>query len=172
VASLHFERVYPHPPERVWRALTEPELLERWLMPNDFAPQVGHRFTFRTDPAPGFDGVVHCEVLELEPPRRLAFTWQGGPLDTVVRFTLSPDAAGTRLQMEQTGFRGVKAWLVSRILKGGFRTMYGRKLPAVLESLEAGGAPRPEAPQKPEACMERSQTWIGRLLGWLERRKK
>lgn len=61
--SLRIEKTYPHPRARVWRALVDPELLARWLMPNDFAPRVGHRFTFRTEPGPGFDGIVRCEVL-------------------------------------------------------------------------------------------------------------
>lgn len=68
--DLRVQRDYPHPPELVWRALTEPALISRWLMDNDFSPELGHRFTLRTDPAPGFDGIVHCEVLDLEAPRR------------------------------------------------------------------------------------------------------
>lgn len=167
MAELSFERWYPHAPPRVWRALTDPELLARWLMPNDFAPRVGHRFTFRTDPAPGFDGVVNCEVLELEPNRTLAFSWKGGPIDTVVRISLIAEGDGTRLEMRQTGFRGLKAWLVSRILKSGIPTIYGKKLPALLDALNGPAAPRGAAPAE---CMHRSQGFIRRLLGWLERK--
>jgi uncharacterized protein YndB with AHSA1/START domain len=68
----------PHPPERVWRALTDAEALARWLMPNDFAPKVGHAFTMQTKPGPGFDAVVRCEVLELDAPRVMVWRWQGG----------------------------------------------------------------------------------------------
>ncbi len=167
MTRLDFQRWYPHPPQRVWRALTDPDLLAQWLMPNDFAPRIGHAFTFRTDPAPGFDGVVRCEVIELEAPRRLAFTWKGGPIDTVVRFTLSPERAGTRLTLEQTGFRGLKAWLVSRILRAGLPTLYGKRLPQVLESLAAGGAPGSDQVRQ-NACMERSQGLIRRVLSWLQ----
>ncbi len=72
--TLRFEVLYPHPPERVWRALTDRRMLAEWLMPNDFEPRLGHRFTFRTDPAPGFDGTVRCQVIELDEPRRLSYT--------------------------------------------------------------------------------------------------
>lgn len=172
MASLRFERWYPHPPARVWQSLTDRELLARWLMPNDFSPQIGHRFTFQTDPAPGFDGIVHCEVLELEPLRRLVFSWKGGPLDTIVRFEIEPERDGTRLRMEQTGFRGVKAWLVSQLLKGGFRAMYTRKLPAVLDALAAdeGGASGDGAVAREDGCMTRSQGVIARVLGWMEKK--
>ncbi|WTJ96518.1 SRPBCC domain-containing protein [Streptomyces sp. NBC_01537] len=73
--------------------------MARWLMPNDFQPVVGHRFTFRTEPRPqqGFDGIVHCEVLELAPQRRLRIAWRGGRLDTTVTWTLEPEGRGTRL---------------------------------------------------------------------------
>jgi uncharacterized protein YndB with AHSA1/START domain len=65
--AIHTDAFLPYPPQKVWRALTDPGLLASWLMPNDFEPRVGHRFTFRTDPVPahGFDGIVRCEVLEL-----------------------------------------------------------------------------------------------------------
>ncbi len=86
------------PPPAVWRALTEPALLARWLMENDIRPEVGHRFTFRAPPVAGWDGVVHCEVLEVDAPRRLRYTWRGGAddiqgygtrIDTVVTWTLT-----------------------------------------------------------------------------------
>ena len=156
--TLRVRRTYPHPRERVWRALTEPELLARWLMPNDFEPRVGHRFTFRTEPAPGFDGIVRCEVLELVPHERLVVSWVGGPLDTTVRFTLTEVAGGTRLEVEQTGFRGVRAWIVGRILALGNRTLYGKRLPAILDGLGPRSAP-PES-----ACMSPVQRTLAGLL--------
>jgi uncharacterized protein YndB with AHSA1/START domain/DNA-binding transcriptional ArsR family regulator len=126
-------------PERVWQAITDPRALEAWLMPNDFQPVVGHRFTFRTDPAPGFDGIVHCEVLRVEPPRLLSYTWKGGPLDTVVTFTLQPTVEGTRLTFIQTGFEGVRANLVRLILRSGWGRMSRVLLPSVLDQIESGG---------------------------------
>ena len=100
MASIEVDEFLPQPPGRVWQALTDSALLARWLMPNDFKPVVGHAFTFRTEPVPqhGFDGLVHCEVLDLEPPRLMRFSWRGGNLDTVVSWSLVPEGSGTGLR--------------------------------------------------------------------------
>lgn len=143
--DLVFTRVYTHSPERVWRALTDPTALARWLMENDFEPRVGHRFQFTTDPAPGFDGVVDCEVLAVEPPRFLSYTWTGGPVDTVISFTLEPIPQGTRLEVKQSGFDGLKAVLVSFFMQRGIKSIYDQKLPAVLDTLDDVEAPEPAA---------------------------
>jgi uncharacterized protein YndB with AHSA1/START domain len=104
--SVFVERTLPHAPEKVWRALTETALIADWLMANDFKPVVGHRFSFRTEPAHGWSGVVESEVLEVETARRLVYRWASdGGLDTVVAWTLEPALGGTRLTMEQSGFR-------------------------------------------------------------------
>jgi uncharacterized protein YndB with AHSA1/START domain len=104
--SVLVERTLPHAPEKVWRALTETALIADWLMPSDFKAVVGHRFSFRTEPAHGWSGVVESEVLEVEPARRLVYRWASdGGLDTVVAWTLAPAPGGTRLTMEQSGFR-------------------------------------------------------------------
>lgn len=174
MTSLRVERVYPHPRALVWRALTERELLERWLMPNDFEPRVGHAFTFRTEPGPGFDGVVHCRVLELVDRERLRITWAGGPLDTEVTFTLADARGGTRLVVEQTGFRGLRAWIVARILAIGSRAIYGRHLPALLDDLARGGDGEAgdggASPDRP-ACMTHEQSLWERLLALLPTRR-
>jgi uncharacterized protein YndB with AHSA1/START domain len=107
-------------------------------MENDFEPAVGHTFQFRTAPAPGFDGIVDCEVLAVDPPRRLSFTWRGGPINTIITFTLEEVREGTRLVVEQTGFVGLKAVVVSFILQTGNRRIYEENLPAVLDQLAAG----------------------------------
>ena len=108
-------------PEKVWRALTEPALLERWLMPNDITPIVGHTFTFRTAPAPGFDGIVHCRVEEAQAPERLVYSWRGGPIDTIVTWTLlRTDAGGTHLRLVQDGF-GPDDGFTYDILSKGWR---------------------------------------------------
>lgn len=105
------ERTMPHPPEKVWRALTQAPLVADWLMPNDFEPVVGHRFRFRMEPPPpgGWDGIVESEVLEVEPPRRLVYRWDTtgeGGLRTVVAYTIAPTAdGGAHVRMEQTGFK-------------------------------------------------------------------
>lgn len=109
--NLVFERDIRHPPERVWQALTDPALLRSWLMENDFRAELGHRFQFRAAPAPGWSGVTNCEVIALEPLRRLAYRWGDGTesdigLRTVVTWTLTPRRdGGTRLRLEQSGFR-------------------------------------------------------------------
>jgi uncharacterized protein YndB with AHSA1/START domain len=101
------EREIPHPPEKLWRALTQPHLIEEWLMQNDFAPVVGHRFNLRGE----WGGVLDCEVLAIEPHKTLAYTWNFAhddaayDLKSVVTFTLTPTRAGTHLRMEQVGFR-------------------------------------------------------------------
>ena len=105
------ERTMPHPAEKIWRALTQAPLIEDWLMQNDFQPVVGHRFQLRAAPMPHWNGVVECEVLAVEPGRRLAYRWDtadaaGAPgLRTVVTWTLTPVEGGTRVRMEQSGFR-------------------------------------------------------------------
>ena len=129
------EDVLPHSPEKVWRALTTSELIGRWLMPNDFKPVVGHRFTFKTQPMGGWDGIVHCEVLEVEPNRRLVYSWKGGSddnpkygsrLDSVVTWTLSPEKGGTRLRLVHAGFRSPGNDFVYDAMKSGWGHIMGR----------------------------------------------
>lgn len=109
--SVVVEREMPHPPEKVWRALTQSPLIEAWLMKNDFQPVAGHSFTLRTTPMPHWNGVVDCQVLVVEPHERLSYSWNAsgaeaeGGLRTVVTWTLTPTQNGTHLRMEQSGFR-------------------------------------------------------------------
>jgi uncharacterized protein YndB with AHSA1/START domain len=113
--------------------LTDPEAMADWLMPNDFEPRLGHRFTLRTKPAPGFDGIVRCEVRELDPPRILSFSWEGGGIDTLVTFTLNPITTGTKLVLEHKGFRGLRGLMVSSILGQGWRKkILPKSIPNVL----------------------------------------
>ncbi len=94
------EREFSHPPEKLWRALTQPHLIEAWLMKNDFLAESGHHFNFRAD-----WGTVDCQVMEVEPQKTLAYTWNALGLESVVTWTLAATATGTRLRMEQSGFR-------------------------------------------------------------------
>jgi uncharacterized protein YndB with AHSA1/START domain len=103
--SVVIERELPFPPEKIWRALTQPHLIEEWLMKNDFKPVVGHRFNLQRNPQPDVNVVVDCQVLELEPNKTLSYTWAAYGLESVVTWTLTPTRTGTRLRMEQTGFR-------------------------------------------------------------------
>jgi uncharacterized protein YndB with AHSA1/START domain len=104
--SVVVEREIPHPPEKIWRALTQSHLIEEWLMKNDFKPLVGHRFDLRAD-----WGAVDCQVLAVEPNKTLSYTWNAtrdgtaNDLKSVVTWTLTPTSTGTHLRMEQSGFR-------------------------------------------------------------------
>lgn len=143
-SAIRTETFYRHPPARIWRALTDSDALATWLMPNDFAPELGHRFTFRTQPVPPyFDGIVHCEVVELEPPKSLAYTWTGLPdMNTKVRWELAETeqdgVAGTLLVCVHSGFDLTDRRQLSAFhgMSGGWggRTMVDA-LDRVLESL-------------------------------------
>ena len=98
--SVVVEREIPYPPEKIWRALTQPHLIEEWLMKNDFKPLVDHRFKLSAD-----WGAVDCRVLAVEPNKTLSYTWAAYGLESVVIWTLTATSAGTRLRMEQSGFR-------------------------------------------------------------------
>ena len=99
------EREVPFPPERIWRALTQPHLIEEWLMKNDFKPVVDHRFNLRKNPQPDVSIVVDCQVLAVEPHKTLSYTWAAYGLESVVTWTLTPTRTGTLVRMEQSGFR-------------------------------------------------------------------
>jgi uncharacterized protein YndB with AHSA1/START domain len=104
--TLVVERDMPHPPGKIWRALTQGPLIEAWLMANDFQPVVGHTFTLRATPMPNWNGIVEGEVLAVEPTSRLSYTWGSMGMTTVVTWTLTPTGnGGTNVRMEQSGFR-------------------------------------------------------------------
>ena len=108
------DEIFPHTPELIWKALTSGELIARWLMPaHGFEPVEGNRFTYKTTPAGAWDGTIHCEVIEVVPNQRLAYSWKGGHetnvgygsrLETVVTWTLTPASTGTRVNVVHSGF--------------------------------------------------------------------
>jgi uncharacterized protein YndB with AHSA1/START domain len=98
--SVTAERQIPFPPGKIWPALTQPHLIEEWLMKNDFTPVVGHRFNLRAD-----WGVVECQVQAVEPNTTLSYSWDAYDLKSIVTWTLTPSSTGTYLRMEQSGFR-------------------------------------------------------------------
>jgi uncharacterized protein YndB with AHSA1/START domain len=110
--SIQHKLFFSHPPEVVWEYLTKSELMEQWLMKNDFLPIVGYDFQFRINPMPKFefDGIVYCKVLEVVPFSKLSYSWKGGPgegkitLDSIVVWKLHPKGNGTELSLEHDGF--------------------------------------------------------------------
>ena len=135
--AIVVEEVLPHALETIWKTLTTPALIGRWLnmTPVGFAPVKGARFTFQTTPAGGWDGVIHCEVLEVVPNERLVFAWRGGhesnagygaPLDTVVTWTLSRTASGTRLRLVHSGFVSPRNDSALEKMGNGWKTVVGR----------------------------------------------
>jgi uncharacterized protein YndB with AHSA1/START domain len=134
--TVTVEREFPHPPERLWRALTQPHLIAEWLMKNDFVAEVGHRFHLSGD----WGGVLDCEVLAIEPGRALSYRWDHAnenpayDLRSVVSFTLTPTPAGTLLRMEQAGFRPEQKQ-ASGGAKYGWQQFFG-KLEQLLEHVD------------------------------------
>jgi uncharacterized protein YndB with AHSA1/START domain len=127
--SIFLDQFLPHPPEKVWRAITEPDLIAKWLMPNDFRLEIGHTFTFQGFPIPaaGFGGTGHSEVLAFEPEKMLRIAWRAAPedlsdLDSTVTFTLEPEGAGTRLFLLHDGFNPDDPYQAAghRIMSGGW----------------------------------------------------
>lgn len=132
--AIVVEQLMPHPPEKIWRALTESSLIDQWLMQNDFEPVVGHRFTFRAQPMGDWNGIVDCEVLEVSSPSRLRYRWRGGSsspnavaaaLDSIVTWTLTPTDGGTLVRMVQDGFRPENE-MGYQAMSGGWPRIVGR----------------------------------------------
>jgi uncharacterized protein YndB with AHSA1/START domain len=137
--DIVLEMTYTARPELVWRAITDSTLLAEWLMENDFAPVVGARCAFRMKPQPGFNGIVQCEVLEADPPRRLVYTWDGGGSwgCTTLTWTLEPAGKGTRLTLEHRGFQGFRPFLLSLMMGSGWKRKLSQSVAAIVEKLEA-----------------------------------
>jgi uncharacterized protein YndB with AHSA1/START domain len=139
--SIRIEIEYPHPPDRVWAALTDQRAIAEWLMPNDFEPRLGRAFQFRAPNARGWSGIVDCTVVELDPPRRLAYTWKSGQVETVVTWSLQPTPRGTRLELVHSGFRGVGQTILRKLMMGpGWNRMLERTFPRVVERMAEGSA--------------------------------
>ena len=135
--SISMEFDLPHAPARVWRALTEPALLAKWLMSTDMQTVVGNAFTFQAPSGPGWDGKVYCEMQEVEPQKRLRYSWGGGGLESsVVEWTLTPTPTGTLLALVHSGFKLGKG--EARFYEGakqGWQYMAGMRLGPVLQEL-------------------------------------
>ena len=161
---LNFEARYPHPPARVWKALTDPEALAKWLFPNNFAPKLGHRFEMVTT-----DGQerIACEVVELEQGKRISFTWDGGEDEppSVVSWTLEPDDdGGTHLTLEHQMLEPAASYV---LLEAGmnWRHLMGSPLPLVLQAL--GRQPVPIV-----YVVEQDEAPNGRIAGLTRRHEE
>ncbi|GAA2666966.1 MULTISPECIES: SRPBCC family protein [Nonomuraea] len=138
--AIHVDQFLAHPPAKVWRALTEPEHLNKWLMPGDFRPEVGHTFTFQGTPveAAEFSGTVYCEVLEIEKERLIKLSWDDGSrLGWTVTWRLEPEGRGTRLFLDHEGFDpdDPRQQVSRKIMGGGWRSMHMRAIEKVLAEM-------------------------------------
>lgn len=153
MSSVRIVRDYPHPPAKVWRALTDPELIALWGMrPEGFSTEIGARFKFYGTPNRNWRGFIECELLEVREPELLSYSWidrdQGEP--TYLSWALAPHAGGTRLRFAHTGFKGVSGFLLAQLVMGpGHRQKLNSDLPKLLDSLDDTGQRRRGAGPNP-----------------------
>jgi len=144
-SSIKHQYFFPNPPEIVWEYLTNAELMELWLMKNDFQPVVGHEFQFRTGPLPNmnFDGVVYCKVLEIVPFEKLSYSWKGGPgegkitLDSIVVWTLQRKDNGTELLLDHSGFNEATNAIMFAAMNNGWISNI-RKIDSLINTKQNG----------------------------------
>jgi len=159
VSEIRIVRDYPHSPAKVWRALTDPALIPLWTATGaggraeGFTPVVGTKFRWVAKPKPGWNGIVDCEVLEVDEPRLLRWSWvdgDGGEA-TLVTYRLEPQAGGTRFTYEHTGFTGVGGIFMAQLLGHVRRKMLRVGLPALLDDLGEDGVLRAGSTLKPRS---------------------
>jgi uncharacterized protein YndB with AHSA1/START domain len=143
MTDIRVVRDYPHPPAKVWRALTDPALLALWSMrPDGFSLEVGARFKFHGEPNKHWRGFVECEMLEVAPPSRLRYSWSGDDKGErlTVTYSLEPHAGGTRLTLEHSGFKGAGGFLLAKlVMTPGWKKMLDRDFRAVLDQTDERG---------------------------------
>jgi uncharacterized protein YndB with AHSA1/START domain len=153
MSDIRIVREYPHPPKKVWRALTDPQLIALWGMrPEGFAPVAGTRFKLIAKPQPGWRGYVECAVLEAREPSLLSYSWVGDDngKSTVVTYRLEASGAGTRLTFEHAGFTGIGGFFLAKLMMGpGWKNMLSKLFPSVLGDLDEAGALRPGSTLQP-----------------------
>ena len=126
--TIEHKLFFPNPTEDVWEYLTKAELMQQWLMPNDFMPIMGYDFPFKTKPIPSLDldGIFYCKVVEIFPFKKLSYSWKGGPgdrkitLDSMVEWTLLPKDDGTELSLKHTGFRAIENFSIFSGMNDGW----------------------------------------------------
>ena len=153
MSVIRIVRDYPHPPAKVWRALTDPQLMALWGMrPEGFAPVIGTRFKLFGKPNPSWRGFVECELLEARAPTVLRYSWDGDGQGhaTQLTYSLEPHAGGTRLTMEHAGFKGVAGFLLAKlIMTPGWKKMVDTTFPALLAELDDAGRLRAGSSLRP-----------------------
>ena len=143
--TIRKQRFYPHPPEDVWSAITDPHALAEWLEPNNHQPKVGHKFQFRCDPGVCGSGITECEVLEADPPKRLVWSWINVPADEskprpapmTITWILTPQDDGTLLTLEHTGAENID-WLTRNMMRIGWGFMMKRMISHVVKHVKDG----------------------------------
>jgi len=149
MTDIHIVRDYPYPPARVWRAVTDPELVPLWTAtgqgarPVGFAPVPGTRFQLVARPMPGWRGIIDCEVMEAREPSLLRYSWTDEGTTTYVSYRIEPSGDGTRFTFDHTGFTGAGGFLLASLLGWVRRRMLTTGLPAVLRDLDEDGSLRP-----------------------------
>lgn len=133
--AIKINRFYPYAIEKVWAAITDADALSEWLMPTeDFVLKKDHQFKFKTKPSPGFDGIVHCKIIDIHVPNQITYHWQGGNMKqpTTVLWKLKQIEDGTVVELQHTGFEGLNGLIVRTILSFGWKSLLGKKLSAFL----------------------------------------
>jgi len=148
MTDIHIVRDYPHPPAKVWLAVTDPELIPLWTAtgqgarPVGFAPVPGTRFQFVAKPVPGWRGIIDCEVLDVREPSQLRYSWTDDGTTTYVTYRIEPHNGGTRFTYDHTGFAGAGGFILAKLLGSVRKKMLTTGLPAVLDDLDETGALR------------------------------
>jgi uncharacterized protein YndB with AHSA1/START domain len=148
MTDIHIVRDYPHPPAKVWRAVTDPELIPLWTAtglgarPVGFAPVPGTRFQFVAKPVPGWRGIIDCEVLDVREPSLLRYSWTDDGKTTYVTYRIDPRGGGTRFTYDHTGFTGAGGFVLAKLLGAVRKKMLTTGLPAVLDDLDESGTLR------------------------------
>jgi len=148
MTDIHIVRDYPHPPAKVWLAVTDPELIPLWTAtgqgarPVGFAPVPGTRFQFVAKPVPGWRGIIDCEVLDVREPSLLRYSWTDDGTTTYVTYRIEPHNGGTRFTYDHTGFAGAGGFILAKLLGSVRKKMLTTGLPAVLDDLDETGALR------------------------------
>jgi uncharacterized protein YndB with AHSA1/START domain len=159
--TIRIKQCYEHPVEVVWRALTDANFLGKWFMKNDLVPEIGKEFTFQMAPQKGWDGTTYCQITELEPMKKMSFSYKGSAtgekalacagihsdkadslgkgifteLDTMLTFKLESTCGGSCLTLEHSGYRGLKLVIISLIMGIGWKKQLGKRLPPVLKQI-------------------------------------